>query len=130
VDLRTDAGRLTQVFINILSNARKYCDADDPAIKIRVRVRAGMVEVDFIDNGSGIPRDKQGLIFEKFSRLTDSMQAGGAGLGLAICREIMANLGGEIVYVPGQGGAAFRVSFPQVLSPRMAEGVARGEAAE
>jgi signal transduction histidine kinase len=106
---------MTQVFINILSNARKYCISDDPQMQIKVRQRKGMVEVDFIDNGKGIPRDKQALIFEKFSRLTDSMQAGGAGLGLAICREIMHNLGGDVSYVPGQGGAAFRVSFPKEL---------------
>ena len=118
IEIVTDAGRLTQVFINILSNARKYCISDDPRMQIKVQQRAGLVEVDFIDNGAGIPRDKQALIFEKFSRLTDSMQAGGAGLGLAICREIMHNLGGDIAYVPGQGGAAFRVSFPQHLTPR------------
>ncbi len=118
IALHTDAGRLTQVFINVLSNSRKYCDSDDPQLQIRVRLRGELVEVDFIDNGSGIPRDKQALIFEKFSRLTDSMQAGGAGLGLAICREIMHNLGGEITYVPGQGGAAFRVSFPRKIEPR------------
>ncbi|MFN7002586.1 MAG: ATP-binding protein [Roseinatronobacter sp.] len=118
VEIVTDAGRLTQVFINVLSNARKYCISDDPQMQIKVRERKGMIEVDFIDNGAGIPRDKQALIFEKFSRLTDEMQAGGAGLGLAICREIMHNLGGDIAYVPGQGGAAFRVSFPRVLSPR------------
>ncbi len=118
IEVTTDAGRLTQVFINILSNARKYCITDDPQMQIKVRERKGMVEVDFIDNGAGIPRDKQALIFEKFSRLTDEMQAGGAGLGLAICREIMHNLGGDIAYVPGQGGAAFRVSFPRVLAPR------------
>ncbi|MGY6696971.1 MAG: ATP-binding protein [Roseinatronobacter sp.] len=118
IEIVTDAGRLTQVFINILSNARKYCISDDPQMKIKVQRRGDMVEVDFIDNGAGIPRDKQALIFEKFSRLTDSMQAGGAGLGLAICREIMHNLGGDITYVPGQGGAAFRVSFPLVLKPR------------
>ena len=40
-------------------------------------------------------------IFEKFARLTDTTTAGGAGLGLAICREIMLNLGGDIAYVPG-----------------------------
>jgi len=68
--------------------------------------------VDFIDNGGGIPKDKQALIFEKFARLTDQTRAGGAGLGLAICREVMANLGGTIVYLPGQGGAAFRVNVP------------------
>lgn len=113
--LQTDTGRLTQVFINILSNARKYCDAAEPAIRISVRSRAGRVTVDFIDNGSGIPMASQALVFEKFARLTDTQQAGGAGLGLAICREIMHNLGGEISYVPGQGGAAFRVVFPAVL---------------
>ena len=37
---------------------------------------------------------------------------GGSGLGLAICREIMHRLGGDISYLPGQGGAAFRISLP------------------
>ena len=79
---------------------------------------ADRIEIDFTDNGDGIPTASQALIFEKFARLTDSLQAGGAGLGLSICREIMQNLGGDIVYVPGQGGAAFRVSFPRVLAAR------------
>jgi len=108
----TDTDRLVQVFINLISNARKYCDAERPELTVRVRRRAGRVSVDFIDNGSGIPEKSQSIIFEKFSRLTDISRAGGAGLGLAICREIMANLGGSIEYLPGQGGAAFRVSLP------------------
>jgi signal transduction histidine kinase len=119
VNLTTDIGRLTQVFINILSNARKYCDAANPEMRISARRRGGRVTVDFTDNGSGIPKKSQALIFEKFARLTDTHQAGGAGLGLAICREIMLNLGGDIAYLPGQGGAAFRVSFPAVLTPRV-----------
>ena len=115
IALNTDIGRLTQVFINVLSNARKYCDAEAPVLRISVRQRGGVVTVDFIDNGSGIPKKSQGLIFEKFARLTDTHKAGGAGLGLAICREIMHNLGGDIAYLPGQGGAAFRLTFPAVL---------------
>ncbi|NHB77192.1 sensor histidine kinase [Rhodobacter calidifons] len=110
--LKTDADRLTQVFINLISNARKYCDAARPELRIVVRQRAGRVTVDFIDNGKGIPKDAQRLIFEKFARLTDANRAGGAGLGLAICREIMTNLGGSVAYLPGQGGAAFRVTVP------------------
>lgn len=110
--LKTDADRLTQVFINLISNARKYCDATRPELRIAVRQRAGRVTVDFIDNGRGIPKDSQTLIFEKFARLTDANRAGGAGLGLAICREIMTNLGGSVAYLPGQGGAAFRVTVP------------------
>jgi len=110
--LKTDADRLTQVFINLISNARKYCDADQPELRIAVRQRAGRVTIDFIDNGRGIPKDAQLLIFEKFARLTDANRAGGAGLGLSICREIMTNLGGSVAYLPGQGGAAFRLTVP------------------
>jgi Na+/proline symporter/signal transduction histidine kinase len=108
----TDADRLTQVFINLISNARKYCAAPEPELRIAVRQRGGRVMVDVIDNGRGIPEDSQALIFEKFARLTDETRAGGAGLGLAICREVMTALGGSIAYLPGQGGTAFRVTFP------------------
>jgi Na+/proline symporter/nitrogen-specific signal transduction histidine kinase len=112
VPLDTDLDRLSQVFINLIANAHKYCDAEVPELRIEVR-RAGAAHVvDFIDNGSGIGPEHQQLIFEKFSRLTDHRKAGGAGLGLAICREIMARLGGSIAYLPGQGGAAFRVTLP------------------
>ena len=110
--LRTDADRLVQVFINLISNARKYCDAANPRLRIVVRQKGGRVTVDFIDNGTAIPKASQALIFEKFARLTDQTRAGGAGLGLAICREVMTNLGGSIGYLPGQGGAAFRVTVP------------------
>lgn len=111
----TDTDRLVQVFINMVSNARKYCDAERAVLRIEVKQKSGRVQIDFIDNGSGIPKASQAIIFEKFARLTDTSRAGGAGLGLAICREIMANLRGSIDYLPGQGGAAFRITLPQRL---------------
>ncbi|WP_010137334.1 sensor histidine kinase [Oceanicola sp. S124] len=110
--IETDSDRLAQVFINLIANARKYCDADLPELRISLRREGGLMMVDFIDNGSGIETGQQGMIFEKFSRIGEQ-KAGGAGLGLAICREIMARLGGAISYLPGQGGAAFRVVLPQ-----------------
>ena len=110
--LTTDLDRLAQVFINLISNAAKYCDSDKPELKIIVRDIGSVHVVDFIDNGTGIDASNQQVIFEKFSRLTDQAHAGGAGLGLAICREIMQRLGGGISYLPGQGGAAFRVTLP------------------
>ncbi len=110
-ELRSDLDRLAQVFINLISNARKYCDADEPVLKIRAKRNGNSLIIDFIDNGSGIPTDKQTLIFEKFSRIGET-KAGGAGLGLAICREVMARLSGAITYLPGQKGAAFRVTVP------------------
>ncbi|WP_435404827.1 ATP-binding protein [Mesobacterium hydrothermale] len=113
--LNTDLDRLTQVFINLIANARKYCDAAAPELEIRVRSNLGGVVLEFVDNGTGIAAESQDLIFEKFARVSDQ-KAGGAGLGLAICRQIMRRLGGEISYLPGQSGAAFRVELPAELA--------------
>lgn len=110
--LHTDTDRLAQVFINLITNAAKYCDANAPRLAIRVSTRSDHLQVDFVDNGSGIPAESQDMIFEKFYRLSDQKAAGGAGLGLAICREIMDKLGGSLSYLPGQQGGAFRVSLP------------------
>ena len=112
IPIHTDADRLSQVFINLLANAQKYVEADVPAMRIEVKQSNGQVSVDFVDNGQGIPQANQEVIFEKFARLSDQRAAGSAGLGLAICREIMDRLGGEISYLPGQRGAAFRVTVP------------------
>jgi signal transduction histidine kinase len=111
VQIETDLERLTQVFINLITNAAKYCDADRPELVIRARADTETCDVDFIDNGTPLDAEAQVLIFEKFSRLADEGKAGGAGLGLAICRQIMESLGGGISYLPGQGGPAFRVTL-------------------
>ncbi len=123
VVLKTDTGRLAQVFINLVSNAAKYCDAERPMLTIISRATDTAIEVDFVDNGAGIPADSHSVIFEKFARLDNDKAAnstGGAGLGLAISREIMERLGGEIAYLADQKGAAFRVTLPisgSVLRP-------------
>ena len=123
ITLTSDLDRLAQVFINLIANARKYCDGTPPVLSIRARVSDGQVVIDFTDNGSGIPAEKQAVIFEKFSRIGQTT-VDGAGLGLAICREIMERLGGSVSYLPGQTGAAFRVSLPQAGQPA-AEGPAQ-----
>lgn len=110
--LNTDTDRLAQVFINLIANAAKYCDATYKRLTLRVAVREDVLRIDFVDNGAGIPTESQGMIFEKFSRLSDQAAAGGAGLGLAICHEIMTKLGGTVTYLPGQSGGAFRVTLP------------------
>ena len=112
IALETDLDRLTQVFINLITNAAKYCAADEPHLRIRATHDSAGTHIDFIDNGMGIPQASRSLIFEKFSRLSDQAAAGSAGLGLAICREIMSKLGGEVRYLMGEGGTAFRVSLP------------------
>jgi len=112
LEIRTDADRLAQVFINLISNAQKYCDAEAPELQISVLSQDGVAQVLFTDNGSGIPAAQQALIFEKFARADTARGAKGAGLGLAISREIMARLGGGLSFVPGQGGCQFRVHLP------------------
>ncbi|WP_425046215.1 ATP-binding protein [Primorskyibacter sp. S87] len=109
--LSSDLDRLSQVFINLIANAQKYCDAAEPTLTISAHDVGGQIVVDFIDNGSGIPPEARPMVFEKFYRV-GSERAGGAGLGLAICREIMQRLDGDIVYLNGQGGGAFRVTLP------------------
>ncbi|QBF32562.1 sensor histidine kinase [Thalassococcus sp. S3] len=113
VPIYSDLDRLAQVFINLITNAQKYCDAPDPVLSIVVHEVADSIAVDFIDNGSGIPREARSLVFEKFARVSGE-KAGGAGLGLAICREIMQRLDGDVQYLSGHPGAAFRVTLPRV----------------
>ncbi len=115
--LHSDLDRLAQVFINLIANAQKYCDAAEPELTITVHNAGDRIMLDFIDNGSGIPPEAQAMVFEKFARVS-AEKAGGAGLGLAICREIMQRLGGDVSYLTGQGGGAFRVTLP--VAPALA----------
>ncbi len=112
VTLTTDLDRLGQVFINLITNAQKYCDAETPMLSISVQSDGADVAVIFADNGTAIPEAARNLIFEKFARISDQ-DGSGAGLGLAICREIMTRLGGDITYVPGAAGNAFAVHLPR-----------------
>lgn len=112
VTLTTDLDRLGQVFINLITNAGKYCDAQVPELTIRVQRDEANVSVIFADNGTPIPEAARTLIFEKFSRISDQ-EGSGAGLGLAICREIMTRLGGDVSYVPTATGNTFIVHLPR-----------------
>ncbi|MGC3937538.1 ATP-binding protein [Roseobacter sp. EG26] len=112
VQLHTDLDRLGQVFINLITNAQKYCRAEKPVLRIEVSQLGKAVAVDFIDNGFGVPHASRDVMFEKFSRV-GAEDGKGAGLGLAICREIMTRLGGDVTYLDGTGGTGFRVLLPQ-----------------
>ncbi|MEP1944289.1 MAG: ATP-binding protein, partial [Sulfitobacter sp.] len=122
VQIFTDSDRLAQVFINLVTNAIKYCDSDAPVLDITVVKNGGQVVTTFTDNGSGIPEDSQTLIFEKFARLGGG-DGDGAGLGLAICREIVTRLGGDIRYVPHAGGGSFEVRMTCLVIEKEAQGL-------
>lgn len=112
VVLETDLDRLAQVFINLITNAQKYCHADAPRLDIRVSRENGREQVIFADNGTPIPEEARALIFEKFARINEE-DGSGAGLGLAICREIMTRLGGDIRFEAAPTGNSFVVGLPQ-----------------
>ncbi len=109
-----DGDRLCQVFINLISNAVKYNDAPEPVVRVTSSVRAGSYVVEVSDNGPGIGKTERKLIFEKFWRgVAGSGDQGGAGLGLAISRQIIARMNGVLELVPGPlPGACFRVRLP------------------
>ena len=115
-----DADRLCQVFINLISNAVKYNDTSVPVVRISSSVRAGVYTVEIADNGPGIPKGERKLIFEKFSRgRRGTIYQGGAGLGLAISRQIITRMKGSLELVPGPlPGACFRLRLPIIRGAR------------
>jgi two-component system sensor histidine kinase KdpD len=69
--------------------------------------------VEVADRGPGVPHGAEEIVFQKFYRGRSADQSSGAGLGLAICRGIIAAHGGKIWVQPGtSGGAAFRFTLP------------------
>lgn len=85
-----DADKLARVFDNLLRNAIAYCD-EGTAIRIQAREFHGEIEIVVANEGNPIPEDELSAIFEKFYRVdgSRSSQTGGAGLGLAIAKEIV-----------------------------------------
>jgi len=105
---------LEQVFINLLENAARYTPPGTPiGVKAWAESRAVVVEVS--DRGPGVLPGDEEAVFRKFYRgaASSSQPGGGAGLGLTICRGIIAAHGGRM-WVESQsgGGAAFRFSLP------------------
>ncbi|MEQ8492670.1 MAG: ATP-binding protein [Gammaproteobacteria bacterium] len=112
-----DPVRVRQVLVNLLSNAVKY-NRDGGSIRISAaRVRAGRARVTISDEGPGVPDAAREWIFEPFHRLASSNQVEGAGIGLAICRSLLAAMGGRIGVEAGDGGGAcFWFELPVVRS--------------
>jgi PAS domain S-box-containing protein len=113
--VRADPSRLEQIAINLLMNAVKFT-RDGGEISVAVKVAGDAVAISVTDTGVGIPADKLELIFEPFVQLADGMsdRASGAGLGLAICRELARAMGGEITVTSTPGiGSTFTLRLPR-----------------
>ncbi len=115
-----DHDRLNQVVANLLANALRYTDAGGTvSVVVRPDGRDAVLEVS--DTGIGIPADDVPKVFTRFWRgeHSRSRATGGAGIGLAIVKELVEAHGGRVDVSSSVGkGSTFTVHFPSAASPR------------
>lgn len=94
--LKSDETRLRQILINLIGNAIKFTDNGN--VTVRSQVMGDMMRFEVVDTGVGIPQEAVATIFDRFTQAdaSSTRNEGGAGLGLAITKEIVALHGGEI----------------------------------
>jgi len=107
-----DADRISQVIINLLSNAIQY-SPEATEISVACQNLSGTALLSVKDQGEGIPEEDLPHIFERFYRVEKSRQAGRTGLGLAISKTLVEAMGGTIRVSSQLGvGSEFEIRFP------------------
>lgn len=117
IPIRGDADALSQIIVNLLSNAEKYSNGGkEIALQLaQKQLPLPHAEIRVLDRGPGLPRGCEEKVFEKFYRAHDSLSSGiqGSGLGLTIARQIARAHSGDIVYEPRDGGGScFSLRLP------------------
>jgi signal transduction histidine kinase len=106
---------LLQLIQNLVGNGIKYNQSQRPRVMITHREDRSCHIVTVKDNGIGIPKEYHEQIFEMFKRLHNKEEYPGSGIGLALCKKIVHNMGGEIWLESEPGkGTTFFVSVPKV----------------
>lgn len=115
--VRADPDRLSQVLGNLITNACRYGGS---RLAVTAKAPNGMVEVAVEDDGPGVPRRFEQVIFDRFERGDHRLDAHvpGSGLGLAIARSLVVAQGGRIGYRSSEelGGACFWFALPAAVS--------------
>jgi len=108
-----DEAQLTQLFQNLVGNAIKFHNDEEPRVHISAQPGPNEWVFSIRDNGIGIDPSYTGRIFEMFQRLHTRTKYPGTGIGLAICKKIVERHGGRIWVEsqPGQG-ATFYFTIP------------------
>ena len=114
VELYGEPEKMARVFQNILKNAAAYGE-ENTAVNVMAKKQGTDIVICFENQGT-IPQDKLDIIFEKFYRMDDARATatGGAGLGLAIARDIVLLHGGKIEASSNKGRTLFTVTMPYI----------------
>lgn len=108
--VRGETSRLERILYNLLQNALRHTPKES-TVTVRVLEQSDQVEIHVEDEGSGVPEQLQGQLFQKFVKGRDP-KAGKVGLGLFFCRITLERWGGSIGYQPGRGGGScFRIQL-------------------
>ncbi len=114
ITVLADGDRLDQLLANLFENSLKYTDKGGELV-VRLACREGRAVIDFEDSAPGVPKEDLARLFDRFYRVdaSRSRSSGGAGLGLAICRNIVEAHAGAIEALPSSlGGVLIRVTMP------------------
>ena len=103
---RADTQRLTQAVLNLLLNAVEAA-GEDGAVVVHVRQNREKVDIEVVDSGVALTAEQQQRIFEAFY----TTKANGTGLGLAVSRQLVVEMGGDLRYRPGPEAKAFVISL-------------------
>jgi signal transduction histidine kinase len=106
----------------LVNNALKYCQ-DEKYLGVKLYRANGVVKLEVVDHGIGIPRSEQNRIFEKFYRASNPLvhNTKGSGLGLSLVRHIAQAHGGDVSVESAPGrGSKFTIALPVDLSARFA----------
>ncbi|NVN86939.1 MAG: response regulator [Rhodopseudomonas sp.] len=109
-----DEARLRQILLNLLNNAVKFTAAGSVGISVTLSAAGGgqLLRFDVSDTGIGIPEAQRGKLFQRFSQIDTSVRRkfGGAGLGLAISKQLVERMGGTISFESAEGkGSTFSI---------------------
>jgi light-regulated signal transduction histidine kinase (bacteriophytochrome) len=119
--VQTNGVHIMQVFQNLIGNGIKYNESGNPTIQISFSQNSNEYQFAIHDNGIGIAPEYHDQIFEMFKRLHTRDEYKGTGIGLAICKKIVINLGGRI-WIDSQvgNGATFFFTIPYVAEKQLA----------
>lgn len=116
ISVEHDPERISQVITNLMKNSILAIQPNKGKIEVKIEYNPNEVVISVIDNGTGIPKDKQKDLFNKFYQVDASLtrERGGSGLGLAICKGIVDNHFGKIWVNSEEGhGSTFSFSIPK-----------------